>query len=79
MQMQNRMNSPTNLVIRRRSLESFTIGSNVTVTILRCGRDEVVISVKAPAEIPVHRSEVAKRIEDSGRRLPVLVCEPMVA
>ena len=71
------MNS--NLVIRRRINESFVIGSNVLVTLLQVRRDEVVLSIQAPRDIPVHRSEVAQRVLDSGRRLPVLVCEPLVA
>ncbi len=68
-----------NLVLRRKINESFTIGGNVVVTLLRFRRNEVVLSVSAPRDIPVHRSEVAQRILDSGRRLPVLVCAPLSA
>ena len=68
-----------NLVIRRKINESFLIGGNVVVTLLRFRRDEVVLSIEAPSEIPVNRSEIAQRILDSGKRLPVLVCEPLVA
>ena len=68
-----------NLVIRRKINESFLIGGNVVVTLLRFRRDEVVLSIEAPSEIPVNRSEIAQRILESGKRLPALVCDPLSA
>jgi carbon storage regulator len=68
-----------NLVIRRKVDQSFLIGGNVTVTLLAMRGGEAILSIEAPREIPVNRSEVAQRIFDAGKRLPVLVCEPLMA
>jgi carbon storage regulator CsrA len=68
-----------NLVIRRKVEQSFLIGGNVRVTFLAWRNGEAILAIEAPREIPVNRSEVAQRITDSGRRLPVLVCEPLMA
>ena len=68
-----------NLVLRRKVDESFVIGSNVRVTLLDIRGSEAVLSIEAPREIPVNRTEVAQRIYEAGKRLPVLICEPLSA
>jgi carbon storage regulator len=57
------------LVLSRKRGEVITIGNGVTVTVLAVQGDRVKIGVVAPAEVPVHRQEIQKRI---GGRSPVL-------
>lgn len=51
------------LVLTRRIGESLKIGTNVTVTIINVKGAQVRIGVIAPKTIPVHREEVARRID----------------
>lgn len=71
--------SANNLVLRRKAGESFLIGGNISVTLLGIRGGEAVLSIEAPREIPVNRSEIAQRILDTGKRLPLLVCQPLSA
>lgn len=59
------------MVLTRKTREQIVIGrrGEITVTVLRIERDgEVIIGITAPPAVPVHRSEVAKRIEADGPR-----------
>ena len=56
------------LVLTRRIGESLKIGTNVTVTIINVKGAQVRIGVIAPKTIPVHREEVARRIERDSPR-----------
>lgn len=50
------------LVLSRRENQVICIGDNIRITIVRIGPDTVKVGVDAPAEIPVHRSEVYDHI-----------------
>jgi carbon storage regulator len=50
------------LVLTRKTDESITIGSNVTVSILEIRGNQVRLGIKAPKDISVNRSEVYENI-----------------
>ena len=50
------------LVLTRQPSESIRIGEKVTVVILGFQGNQVRLGVQAPKDIPVHREEVAERI-----------------
>ena len=54
------------LVITRKTLQSFKIGDEVLVTVMEIGRGQVKISINAPREIPILRSELVKRKPNHG-------------
>lgn len=51
------------LILTRRIGESVMIGQDIAVAVLDVKGNQVRIGVRAPKEIPVHREEVARRIE----------------
>jgi len=55
-----------NLVITRKTNESFIIGDDIKVTILDVGVDKVRVGIEAPKTISIHRQEVYNAIQ-SGR------------
>lgn len=62
------MKTPSNpttsmLVISRKPQESVHIGDNIQVTITRIDGYNVRMSIKAPREIPIYRSEIYKQIQ----------------
>lgn len=52
------------LVLSRKKGESIQISNNITVTIIDVHGDKIRIGIKAPREIAVHRSEIAKLIAE---------------
>ena len=56
------------LVLSRKLHESIQISDNVIITMLGIQGDRVRLGIEAPAEVPVHRSEVHDRIEMQRRR-----------
>jgi carbon storage regulator len=62
----------TMLVLSRKSRESVVVGGSrsfeqlLKVTVLEIQNDRVRLGFEAPAEIPVHRSEVWERIRAAG-------------
>jgi carbon storage regulator len=50
------------LVLSRRDGEEIQIGNNVTVLVVKIGRGKVRLGIAAPAEIPIHRAEVADQM-----------------
>ena len=52
------------LVLSRKPMESICINDNVVVTVLSIQGDKVQLGIEAPREMPVHRREVYKRIQN---------------
>jgi carbon storage regulator len=46
------------LVIQRKKLESFLIGENILVKVVRIKGDRVSIAIEAPKDMPIRRSEI---------------------
>lgn len=56
------------LVLTRNNNQSIMIGDNIVVTILGISGNQVRLGISAPADIPVHREEVAQRIAAEATR-----------
>ena len=52
------------LVFSRKQNESVLINENIVVTVLSIQGDTVRLGIEAPREMPVHRREVYKRIQN---------------
>jgi len=50
------------LVLSRKKNESIVIDGQIVITIVEIKGDKVRIGITAPAEVPVHRSEVFEAI-----------------
>ena len=55
------------LVLSRKKDERIMIGDNVEVTVIEIRGDRVKLGFIGPQEVPIHRQEVYRRIEDSER------------
>jgi len=51
------------LVLSRKLGEAIVIGDGVTVTILEVHGERVKLGFAAPADVPIHREEVHRRME----------------
>jgi carbon storage regulator len=51
------------LVLSRKKDQTICIGDGIEVMVVDIRGDKVRLGIKAPAEIPVHRSEVKQRID----------------
>ena len=51
------------LVLTRKTAESIVIGDGIEIRVLEISGGRVRLGISAPADVPVHRSEVAARIE----------------
>ena len=59
------------LVLTRKHGESVQIGDNITVKVIKTGRNTVKIGIDAPREVPVKRSELCVTENSvSARRNP---------
>lgn len=54
------------LVLTRKAKQSIMIGDDIEVTILSSDRTKVRIGIQAPAEVPVHRTEIYLEIQEQG-------------
>ena len=53
------------LILTRRAEETICIGDEVRITVLGIKGNQVRIGVNAPREVPVHREEIYKRIQEN--------------
>jgi carbon storage regulator len=64
------------LVLSRKVGEQIVVGNNVIITVTRIQGDKVRIGVEAPANIPVHRSEVLARVNDKAEAVTLPLLQP---
>jgi carbon storage regulator len=55
------------LVLTRKSGESIVIGDDIEVTVLSNNGTKVRLGIQAPADVPVHRTEIYLEIQAQGR------------
>jgi carbon storage regulator len=55
------------LVLTRKSGQSIVIGDDIEVTVLSSNGTKVRLGIQAPADVPVHRTEVYLEIQTQGR------------
>lgn len=58
------------LILTRRVGETIRIGDNVDVTVMSVNGAQVRIGIQAPKDVPVHREEVFKRLEQEHSAVP---------
>jgi carbon storage regulator len=51
------------LVLSRKKNETISISDNIQITVVEVRGDKVRLGITAPKEIPVHRKEIADKIE----------------
>ena len=54
------------LVVTRKKDEKLIIGNEIEIQVLRIGRDNVRIGIKAPAHISIYRYEIYKAIKNEN-------------
>ena len=50
------------LVLTRRLSQSIKIGDGIEITVIEVRGDQVRIGISAPADVPIHRTEVYQAI-----------------
>ena len=55
------------LVLSRKRGEKIVIGDNIEVTIVEVRGDRVKLGFVGPPEVPIHREEIFRRLQDSNR------------
>lgn len=55
------------LVLTRKPDQSIMIGDDVEITVLSVSGDKVRLGIQAPADVPVHRTEIYREIREEGR------------
>jgi carbon storage regulator len=53
------------LVLARKTDEKIKIGDNIELTVVEIRGDKVRIGIDAPKEIPVHREEIYRKIQNN--------------
>lgn len=53
------------LVLSRKINEKIVIGDNIVVTVVDIRGDKVRLGVDAPTSVPVHRKEIADKIQQN--------------
>jgi len=54
------------LVLTRKKGEKIVIGDNIVLTVVDIKGDQVQLGIEAPRDIPVHREEVYKEIQEEN-------------
>jgi carbon storage regulator len=55
------------LVLTRKTRQSIMIGDDIEVTVLSSDGAKVRLGIQAPANVPVHRTEIYLEIQAQGR------------
>ena len=55
------------LILTRRPGESILIGDDIEVTITSIDQNKVRVGIKSPAQIPIYREELYRRIQKENR------------
>lgn len=55
------------LVLSRKIDEEIFIGDDIRIVVVRISEDKVRLGIEAPKGMPIHRREVAERIEEEER------------
>lgn len=53
------------LILTRRMGETLMIGADISVTIVGLNGNQVKLGINAPKDVPVHREEIFKRIQNA--------------
>jgi carbon storage regulator len=59
------------LVLSRKQNEAIQIGDSIEIVVSRIQRNRVRLAITAPASVPVHRREVAVRIDTKRGSPPI--------
>ena len=51
------------LILTRRESEAVVIGRNITISVIGVKGNQVRLGISAPGDVPVHRKEIAERIQ----------------
>lgn len=51
------------LIFTRRKGETFRVGDDITVTVMRINKNQVSIGIIAPKDVQVHREEIWQLIQ----------------
>jgi carbon storage regulator len=51
------------LVVTRKKDEKLIIGTEIEIQVLRIGRDNVRLGIKAPPHVPIYRNEIYEAIK----------------
>jgi carbon storage regulator len=62
------------LVLSRKRGESIIIGSDIEVTIVEIRGDKVKLGLVGPSDVPIHREEVFRRIQQEHAGFGQLQC-----
>ncbi len=62
------------LVLSRKRGEGIVIGNGVTITVLGVEGNRVKLGFVAPADVPIQREEIRRRIEDFSASLRFAEC-----
>lgn len=67
------------LVLTRKLDETIVIGDDIRITVVEVRHDQVKLGITAPRDIPVHREEVYKEIQEENRRAAAVANVPDLA
>jgi carbon storage regulator len=56
------------LVLTRKTKQSIMIGDEIEVTVLAVHGEKVRVGIEAPADVPVHRTEIYREIQSQHAR-----------
>jgi carbon storage regulator len=56
------------LILRRRVDQAIKIGDDIEIRIVSIGEEQVRLGITAPRDVPVHRLEVYRRIEEDAAK-----------